>query len=341
MMMMMMMKVFYDIFIHVTKSTVNRCIFNSSSCSFFRVASWLTFLTSSPQVISYLQTLDGQFVAAEEDTHTASILSTYQVQVEELKHETIATVPERICFDRFPGQGHGNCPQNATQAQGGGACQLVAQAFLEVTKSAHIAIQNGGGCRTDIDAGNFSHNDAYIMLPFSNTLVTLEMTGTQIKSVLEDALDFGLSDSTGAYPYAAGLRYDVNCSASKGNRISNLEVNPRLGGSWSSLDISATFQVVTNSYIAGGRDGYTTFIEAASTLKNSYIEYAEGLAGYCKDVGVLVEPPLTDFSTQAYTDKDGVSHGTGARFIMVESSRGIQLKVGAALVALGAGAICA
>jgi len=182
-----------------------------------------------------------------------------------------------------------------------------------VTKAADVAIQNGGGCRTDIAAGNFSHNDAYTMLPFSNTLVTLELTGAQIKAVLEDAADFGITDSSGAFPYAAGLRYDVNRNETKGDRITFIEVRPRLTGGWMPIDNTATYVVVTNSYIAGGRDGYTTFTEVSGSLRNTYIEYAEGFARHCKEVGTLVEPPREDFSTQGYIDAAGQVQGLGAR----------------------------
>ena len=244
-------------------------------------------------MVSYLDAL-GQFMAVSEDGLAVSELSMYQAQVMALKQETIAYVPEKICYDRFPGQGRSTlCSSAATLPQGGAACQLVSQAFLAVTKAAHVAIQNGGGCRTDIAAGNFSHDDAYTMLPFSNMLVTLDMTGAQLQAVLEDALDFGLSDSSGAYPYAAGLRFDVAANETKGSRISNLEVRPRLTGSWMPISSGATYVVVTNSYIAGGQDGYTTFT-AASSLKNSYIEYAEGLVRYSQEVGTLTEPPKQD-----------------------------------------------
>ena len=54
-------------------------------------------------------------------------------------------------------------------------CNLVAQAFLEAEKNSDVAIQNGGGCRSDIAQGNFTIADASRLLPYSNTLVTLEV----------------------------------------------------------------------------------------------------------------------------------------------------------------------
>ena len=94
---------------------------------------------------------------------------------------------------------------------------LVAHAFRDMAKASQIAIQNGGGVRIDIGKGDLSIGDAYQLLPFANTLVELDMSGAEIHEVLEDALDLALKPdgSSGAYPYAAGLRWDVDARTIK------------------------------------------------------------------------------------------------------------------------------
>jgi 5'-nucleotidase, C-terminal domain len=67
----------------------------------------------------------------------------------------------------------------------GGVCHIVAQSFLFNATTANVAIQNGGGCRVLMSAGNSTYGNAYMILSFANTLVTLIMTGDQIKLVLE------------------------------------------------------------------------------------------------------------------------------------------------------------
>lgn len=119
-------------------------------------------------------------------------------------------------------------------------------------KTADIAIQNGGGCRTDLPSGTFSIGDAYTMLPFSNTMLTMKMSGQQVKDSIEDAVDMAhFGGSSGAYPYASGLRFDVDASRPKGSRVTNIEVNKRLADSWKPIDLDAHYVVVTNNYIAG------------------------------------------------------------------------------------------
>ena len=102
------------------------------------------------------------------------------------------------------------------------------------------------------------------------------MTGTQIKDVLEEALVYTTeeSGSTGAYPYAAGLRFDVDYNNGAGNRISGLEVNSRLEADWSLVIPAKTYTVVSNSFIAEGRDGYLVFGNIATELKKTHVPRA-------------------------------------------------------------------
>src|SRR5690606_872429 len=129
------------------------------------------------------------------------------------------------------------------------------------TPTADIAIQNGGGVRVDVAAGDITFAQAVNVLPFTNTLVTLEMTGAQIKSVLEDAMSSALrvGGSSGSYPYSSRVRSHVNASAADGSRISNVEVNPRVSGEVVAINTTATYTVVTDDFIAAGQDGYATF----------------------------------------------------------------------------------
>lgn len=97
-------------------------------------------------VTEYLVGLGDSFVLTEPDANTMMVLEGFTGQLSSLLAETIATVPEDICFERIPGQGRSTiCPAEASKEQGGGVCNLVAQAFLSQTLEAQVAIQNGGG----------------------------------------------------------------------------------------------------------------------------------------------------------------------------------------------------
>jgi hypothetical protein len=191
---------------------------------------------------------------------------------------------------------------------------IVARSFIENTPNADFAIQNAGGCREDILAGEFTFGDAFSILPFSNTLVTMRMTGDQIRRVLEDAYNFFLDPEigggSGSYPIASGLRWEVNYTMPFGDRLSKLEMNAdHEPGAWTALDLENFYTIVTNSFVAGVRDGYYTFGEIDKSdpeqFTDTYIEYAQSLVNYAKAKGLIVELPTEFISTQLLVDKNG------------------------------------
>lgn len=127
------------------------------------------------------------------------------------------------------------------------------------------------------------------------------MTGLQIALVLNQAVDNAVTGSSGAYPYAAGLLYDVDLTQPPGARVRNIDVNSRFSSTWEPLDPSSTYTIVTNSFIASGRDGYFEFAEVADDLiLDTYTEYATGFIKYCEEQGVIRDPPLDTYSTKSF-----------------------------------------
>ncbi|WP_339647009.1 5'-nucleotidase C-terminal domain-containing protein [uncultured Pelagibacterium sp.] len=137
---------------------------------------------------------------------------------------------------------------------------LVADSILDAASGsgATIAIQNGGGLRSSIDAGEITMGEVLTVLPFSNTLATVEISGADVI----DALENGVSDienGAGRFPQVAGLQYSYTLANSVGERISDVMVDE--GGEWVPIDEDATYTIVTNNYMRGGGDGYGTFAE--------------------------------------------------------------------------------
>ena len=251
----------------------------------------------------------------EADPAVTQIISGFKKHSEELVNTVLGTVSENLCIERFPGQGRSTiCERGATYNSGSDISHIVAKAFMTVTPTADIGLQNGGGVRVDVATGELTISDVFTLLPFSNTLVTFDMTGEQIVTVLEEAINNGVSEggSRGAYPYASGLRFDVDASASFGQRVSNVEVNPRVGKQWTPIDMQATYTVVTNDFIGSGREGYETF--ARLTFENTFTEYAQGFIDYVKQLTeqgkTLSKLPQSEYSTKSYTDRSGCNHAT-------------------------------
>ena len=246
---------------------------------------------------------DPKLSIVEEDAQAASVLASFNEKVEEMQAIKVGVVTENLCLARIPGDTRSKlCSPEDTASKGSDISMLVAHAFREMAKASDIAIQNGGGVRTDIAKGDLTMGDAYKLLPFANTLVEMDMTGAEIKSVLEEALDYALQPdgSTGAYPYAAGLRWHVDAAKPTGQRLSKMEFKGRNDSSWSPLDSTATYKLVTNNYIAAGRDGYLTF----KTVKNdgryldTYLDYAQSFVDYVRERGSVGKLPESEYSTQ-------------------------------------------
>ena len=108
--------------------------------------------------------------------------------------------------------------------------------------------------------------------------------------------------STGAYPYAAGLRWDIDASKSIGSRFSNIQFKGPGESKWSDLDLSRTYKVATNNYIAAGKDGYKMFgvVSKSGRMVDTYLDYAQSFVNYVKKYKSIDKLPLDDYSTQSY-----------------------------------------
>lgn len=245
-----------------------------------------------------------------QDVTSAAILADYSEQVDILKTTVIGSSNDDLCLERIPGQGQSTlCSATETQSQGSDISNIVALAFKTMSITSDIAIQNGGGVRIDIAQGDLTIGDAYTLLPFANTLSELSMTGEEIIAVLEDAYDYAISPdgSTGAYPYASGLRWDLDSSQAKNNRFMNVQVKLKDESVWRSINLAETYTVVTNNYIAQGRDGYDTFgtISAEGRVVDTFLDYAQSFVDYVEGQGSISKLPASEYSTQLFYDTDG------------------------------------
>jgi len=221
-----------------------------------------------------------------------------------------------LCLRRVPGAKRDitrsalgdACNRNPfTDVHGGDAQQLVALAFLEQGRTfggVDIALQNAGGVRIDIAEGNISVGTVYTLLPFRNTLVRLTLTGAEVKQTLEDAVSFVLaaSGNTGAYPYAANLRWTVDLNQPANSRFSSLEFR-NAGGAWVPLEPAATYRVITNDFLAAGQDGWVTLRGiTGSRREDTFLDYADSFLRYTQSRGSVSRLPESEYSTQVFVD---------------------------------------
>lgn len=165
--------------------------------------------------------------------------------------------------------------------------------------------------RIAVPAGTLSMDTAFTLLPFTNVLVELSMTGQQIVQVLEDAVANHLdnSGSSGSHPYAAGLRWNLDMSQPRGQPFTGVQVRDRSTGTWSAIDPARTYTVATNDFIASGQDGYTTFGQVfdAGNVVNNYLLYTQTFVDYVRAQGSVGRPAAADYSHQQVITKAGAA----------------------------------
>lgn len=199
-------------------------------------------------------------------------LQPFQDRVAVFNQTQAAVVPQELCSRRVPGgpgssdYGRSSAACNAegsVSVRGGDIQQLVAQAYLDVARQkyggADISLQSGGGVRIPL-SGTVTAAQVIQVLPFGNMLFRLDVTGAEVKSMLEDGLHavYGPGGSTGPYPYTGGLRFDVSTTAAFGARVSGVEVRNATTGVWEPLDAARTYKLFVLSFNATGGDGYKT-----------------------------------------------------------------------------------
>ena len=117
--------------------------------------------------------------SVEEDPEIVARVAELAGPIEEMKTRVVAEAAEAIEGSRDVCRAM-ECPMG----------NLVADAMLDRVKDqgVQIAIQNGGGLRASIDAGEVTMGEVLTVLPFQNTLSTFEVTGAQILAALENGV---------------------------------------------------------------------------------------------------------------------------------------------------------
>ncbi len=148
---------------------------------------------------------------------------------------------------------------------------IIADAQLAATASeknggAVIAFTNPGGVRSDItrrDDGAVSYGDVFAAQPFRNQLVTMTLTGRQLKDALEQ--QWTDPKRPRILQVSRGFSYTWDNSRPDGERIvaESMSLNGR------PIDPAANYRVTVNNYLAVGGDGFIA-LKGADQLTGIY-----------------------------------------------------------------------
>jgi 2',3'-cyclic-nucleotide 2'-phosphodiesterase (5'-nucleotidase family) len=162
-----------------------------------------------------------------------------------------------------------------------------------------------GDCGSDLASGKFTKNKASTLIPANPSLVTVELTGSRIVDILEQAVDAAIrleGARSDAYPYSGALtRFNVDTTASLGNRISSVELYTSYNR-WIQLDSNSTYTILTTSELAAGKDpDYQGFLAAdASSIRPMILGSIDTFIKYAVEWDISYDPPTEKYSTQSY-----------------------------------------
>ena len=159
--------------------------------------------------------------------------------------------------------------------------------FNEVEKlHCDIAIMNGGGIRSDEDAGYWTFKTCKQVSPFGNVACLMSVTGKQIQDALEFAARFAGEDGkeNGGFLQVAGATYEIHTdipntvqtdeknvwigSAIGTPRVQNVKIYDKASGSYLPLDPGATYALAGMNYtLRNLGDGFAMF-DGAELIKD-------------------------------------------------------------------------
>ena len=149
-----------------------------------------------------------------------------------------------------------------------------------------IAIMNGGGIRSDEDAGYWTFKTCKQVSPFGNVACLMSVTGKQIQDALEFAARFVGQDGqeNGGFLHVAGATYEIHTdipntvqtddknvwigSATGTPRVQNVKIYDKASGSYLPLDPGATYALAGMNYtLRNLGDGFAMF-DGAELIKD-------------------------------------------------------------------------
>ena len=138
---------------------------------------------------------------------------------------------------------------------------MLAKAKQYTDKKVVMALQNGGGIRTSIPAGNVTTGQVINVLPFGNTLALMDVTGAELKEAFEHSVRVAPKEN-GGFLHIAGGKLVYDSSKEEGSRVVSLQYYDEATKAYVDVADNETYTVATNAYTAKGGDSFSMFEKA-------------------------------------------------------------------------------
>ena len=185
-----------------------------------------------------------------------------------------------------------------------------------------VAIMNGGGIRTDVEAGPWSFKTCKTVSPFGNVACLMSVTGQQIQDALEFGARFAGAEGkeNGGFLQVAGATYEIHTdipntvqtddknvwigSATGTPRVQNVKIYDRANGTYVPLDENKTYALAGMNYtLRNLGDGFAMF-DGAELIKDYVSEDYLVMSTYAMTFGGV--------------DAEGLPHLSSANSVLAE-----------------------
>ncbi|MFF7735960.1 5'-nucleotidase C-terminal domain-containing protein [Streptomyces sp. NPDC007984] len=154
---------------------------------------------------------------------------------------------------------------------------LIADAQLahgkQLDPETDLALMNPGGIRAPLTYaakagegdGVVTYAEGFTVQPFANTVNLQDFTGAQVVQALKEQVSGPNEASPKVLQVSSGLTYTLDLTKSGADRVVTDSI--RLNGA--PIDPAATYRVATNSFLAGGGDGFPTLGQGTNDVVGS------------------------------------------------------------------------
>jgi 5'-nucleotidase len=181
---------------------------------------------------------------------------------------------------------------------------LVAEAQRWATEpeefgAAQIAFMNPGGLRANMAGPTVTYRQAANVQPFANTLVNMDLTGAQIKTVLEQQWQRDGDNNIPSRPLlrlgtSKGFQYAYDPALPEGNRITGIWLDG------APLSRTASYSVTVNSFLAAGGDNFRELANGTNKRDTGQVDL-EAMVDY-----------MAEFAADAPLPVNLTQHSVGA-----------------------------
>ena len=267
---------------------------SSTGTKFANIGRLVISKTGSISTTLYPIDDDHQYTDEDTKTYIDSVTSKYDKQLEKVIGST------EISLTMLDAEG-----SRAIRSAETNLGDFCADAFLS-TMDADVAIINGGGIRSSIEAGDITYRNLISVFPWNNELSVIEVTGQQLK----DALELGAKnypEENGGFMQVSGIKYTIDASVPSSvviaedtamfekvdgaYRVKNIKVWNSKKSSYESLKLKKTYRLAGINYtLRKNGDGFTMF-DGCKLIKDSTMIDTQALSVYLSDVldGVVGE----------------------------------------------------